>query len=154
MTFSYTASYGVGKGQHHVSGAVTATNETKARAVILDELRRKFPHATATRTLRIQTLTLQKEPPMTGEGSQTPSTGDTIVARINDLTNVIGTLVPTVGAIGGIVRLVATVIRPSDAQAAQVFDAAIAGLDAAEARLNASIEGFEAAKAAAAAPAS
>jgi hypothetical protein len=81
-----------------------------------------------------------------------PSAGDSIVARINDVSNVIGTLVPTVGAIGSMVRLLATALRPTDAQAAQVFDDAIAAFDAKVAGLNASIDAFEQAKQQAAQP--
>lgn len=75
-----------------------------------------------------------------------PSAGDSLVARINDVSNVIGTLVPTVGAIGSMVRLLAGALRPTEAQAAQLFDDAIADFDAKVAGLNASIAGFEQAK--------
>lgn len=82
-------------------------------------------------------------------GETTHSVGGTIVADINSATEIIGTLVPTIGAIGAMVRLIATAIRPTDAQQAQTFDAAIADYDAARAGLDAAIAGFAAAKAAA-----
>jgi hypothetical protein len=75
------------------------------------------------------------------------TTGDKIVSDITQVTDVIGTLVPTVGAIGALVRLVAAAVRPTDAQKAQAFDAAIAEYDAAKGALDLSIDGFEAAKA-------
>lgn len=81
------------------------------------------------------------------------STGDKIVAGINDVTNVVGTLVPTIGALGSMVRLIAAAVRPTDAQKAEAFDAAIAEYDAARAGLDTAIAGFEAAKAAAVKPA-
>jgi len=90
------------------------------------------------------------------EGAQTmsgESKAEKIVAGINDATEVLGTLVPSIAAIGGMVRLIATVVRPTAAQQAQAFDAAIAEFDAAKAGLDAAIAGFEAAKAAAAAKA-
>jgi len=49
------------------------------------------------------------------------------------------------------VRLIASAVRPSDAQQAQAFDDAIAEYDAAKAGLDVATDGFEAAKAAAAA---
>ncbi len=70
------------------------------------------------------------------------------LATVDQVTDMLGTLVPTIGAIGGIVRLIATAVRPSDAQQAQLFDAAIAEYDAARAGLDTAIGGFEAAKAA------
>jgi hypothetical protein len=76
-------------------------------------------------------------------------TGDKIVADINQITNIIGTFVPTIGAIGSMVRLIATAVRPTDAQKAQVFDAAIADYDAAKVGLDTAIDGFKQAKAAA-----
>ncbi len=78
------------------------------------------------------------------------SKGDKIVAGINEASEVIGTLVPTVAAIGALARLIATAIRPSDAQKAQVFDDAIAKVDASLDKLDTAIGGFEAAKAQAA----
>jgi len=78
------------------------------------------------------------------------TTGDRIVNDINQVTTVIGTLIPTVGAIGGMIRLIATAVRPTDAQQAQAFDAAIAEFDAAKRGLDTAIGGFDAAKAAAA----
>lgn len=86
---------------------------------------------------------------MAGETAQGQSTGDKVVAGINDATAVIGTLVPTVAALGSLVRLIATAVRPSEAQKAQEFDAAIAEFDKAKAGLDTAISGFEAAKAAA-----
>lgn len=83
---------------------------------------------------------------MAGEGQ---TTGDKVVADINQVTQVIGTLVPTIGAIGGMIRLIATAVRPTDAQKAQAFDAAIADYDAAAAGLASAINGFEDAKKAA-----
>ncbi len=73
--------------------------------------------------------------------------GDKIVAGINQATEVIGTLVPTVAALGGLVRLIATAVRPSDAQKAQEFDDAIAAFDNAKSQLDVSVDGFEQAKA-------
>lgn len=75
--------------------------------------------------------------------------GDKIVGGIDEVTKVIGTLVPTVAALGGLIRLIATAVRPSDVQKGQAFDAAIAEYDKAKAGLDTSISGFEAAKAAA-----
>lgn len=80
----------------------------------------------------------------TNDGQQ--SAGDKVVAQINDITNVIGTLVPTVGAIGSMVRLIAKAVKPSDAQKAQPFADAIAAFDAQVAKLNESIGAFEQAK--------
>ena len=77
------------------------------------------------------------------------STGDKVVSEIDSVTQVIGSLVPTIGAIGSMVRLIATAFRPSDAQKAQAFDAAIAEFDTAAAGLAEAVAGFEAAKAAA-----
>lgn len=57
MTFSYEASYGQGKGQHHVKGTVTAADEESARAQILKELARDHPIAAQNRHLRIQSIT-------------------------------------------------------------------------------------------------
>lgn len=82
----------------------------------------------------------------TGDSTQGQSGGDKLVAQINDITNVIGTLVPTVGAIGNMVRLVVKAVRPSDAQKAQPFQDAIAAFDAQVQKLNDSIAGFEQAK--------
>lgn len=82
----------------------------------------------------------------TGDGK---SAGDKVVSEINSATEIIGTLVPTIGAIGGMVRLIATAVRPTDAQKAQVFDAAIADYDNAAGELAAAIGGFDAAKKAA-----
>lgn len=76
--------------------------------------------------------------------------GEKIVASIDQATQIIGTLLPIVGTIGSMVRLIATAIRPTDAQKAQIFDDAIAQYDAARAGLDTAIAGFEAAKAAAA----
>lgn len=87
----------------------------------------------------------------TNAGGQ--STGDKIVGDIDQVTKVIGTLVPTVGALGSMIRLIATAVRPTDAQKAQAFDDAIAAYDAAEVDLQAAVSGFDAAKAAAQAPA-
>lgn len=80
----------------------------------------------------------------------TQSTGQKIVGTVNDATELIGTLVPTIGAIGGIVRLIATAVRPTDAQKAQAFDDAIAEFDKAKSALDTAVDGFEAAKAEAA----
>jgi hypothetical protein len=80
-------------------------------------------------------------------GQQT--TGDKIVGDINQVTQVIGTLVPTIGAIGGMIRLIATAVRPTDAQKAQAFDDAIASYDSAAAGLATSVAGFDDAKKAA-----
>jgi hypothetical protein len=79
------------------------------------------------------------------------SKGAKVVAGINDATDIISTLVPTVAALGGLVRLIATAVRPTDAQKAQAFDAAIAEFDTAKAGLDAAVDGFEQAKAQAAA---
>jgi hypothetical protein len=73
--------------------------------------------------------------------------GGTFVDKVTSVSDLIGTLVPTVGAIGVLVRLIASAVRPSDAQQAQAFDAAIAELDAKIVGLNSAIGGFEAAKA-------
>jgi hypothetical protein len=86
---------------------------------------------------------------MTTENAQGQSTGAKIVGGINDATEVIGTLVPTVAALGSLVRLIATAVRPSEAQKAQEFDAAILAFDKAKEGLDTAISGFEAAKAAA-----
>jgi hypothetical protein len=85
----------------------------------------------------------------TNDGQQ--SAGDKVVSQINDITNVIGTLVPTIGAIGGMVRLIAKAVKPSDAQKAQPFQDAITAFDAQVAQLNAAVAGFEQAKTQAAA---
>lgn len=81
-----------------------------------------------------------------------PGTGDKIISEIDTATKVLGTLVPSVAAIGGLVRLLATTLRPSDAQQAQVFAAAIATYDVAAADLTAAVAGFEIAKKMATAP--
>lgn len=73
-----------------------------------------------------------------------------IQKSIDGVTSLIGTLVPTIGAIGTMTRLVATAVRPTDAQKAQEFDAAIAEFDMARNQLGDAVKGFEAAKAAAA----
>jgi hypothetical protein len=86
---------------------------------------------------------------MTTENAQGQSTGQKIVGTVNDATELIGTLVPTIGAIGGIVRLIATAVRPTDAQKAQAFDDAIAAYDAAKTGLDSAVAGFDQAKAAA-----
>jgi hypothetical protein len=87
---------------------------------------------------------------MTTENAQGgQSTGQKIVSGVNDATELIGTLVPTIGAIGGIVRLIATAVRPTDAQKAQAFDDAIAAYDAAKTGLDTAVAGFDQAKAAA-----
>lgn len=75
------------------------------------------------------------------------SGGDKVVAQIESVSNVIGTLVPAVASIGGLIRLIATAVRPTDAQKAQPFDAAIADLDQKIGGLKDSIAGFEQAKA-------
>lgn len=80
-------------------------------------------------------------------GDAQGTTGDKIVGDINQVTQVIGTLVPTIGAIGGIVRLIATAVRPTDAQKAQAFDQAIAEYDSAAGALAAAVAGFDQAKA-------
>lgn len=80
--------------------------------------------------------------------------GKSVTDKINDVTNLVGTLVPAVASIGNMIRLVATAVRPSDAQKAQAFDAAIAELDAKVSALNSSIAEFDNAKAQAAANAS
>jgi hypothetical protein len=83
----------------------------------------------------------------TGDSNaQGQSTGQKIIGGVNDATELIGTLVPTIGAIGGIVRLIATAVRPTDAQKAQAFDQAIAEYDIAKGALDTAVEGFEAAK--------
>lgn len=79
------------------------------------------------------------------------SKGAKVVAGINDAADIIGTLVPTVAALGGLVRLIATAVRPTDAQKAQAFDEAIAAFDDAKAGLDTAVSGFEQAKAQAAA---
>ncbi len=84
---------------------------------------------------------------MTTENTTSQSTGDRIVGGINEATEVIGTLVPTVAALGGLIRLIATAVRPTDAQKAQEFDAAILAYDKAKEGLDTAITGFEAAKA-------
>ena len=76
----------------------------------------------------------------------TPSAGDNLVKRIDDVSNVIGTLIPAVSAIGSMVRLVTAALRPTEAQAAQLFDDAIAEFDSKVAGLHAAIDGFEKAK--------
>lgn len=81
--------------------------------------------------------------------AQAQSTGDSIVAKINAVSDIVGTLVPTVGAIGSMVRLVATAVRPTDAQQAQLFDDAIADFDKSVEGLNAVVADFDKAKAAA-----
>lgn len=85
---------------------------------------------------------------MAGEGK---GKGEKFVEGVDHATELIGTLVPTVAAIGGIVRLLATAFRPTDAQKAQEFDAAIAVLDGSLDKLDVAVSGFEAAKAEAAA---
>lgn len=77
------------------------------------------------------------------------NTGDRLVNGINQVSDVIGTLVPTVGAIGTLVRLIASAVRPTDVQKAQPFDEAIAAYDAAKGGLDTAISGFEQAKTAA-----
>lgn len=86
----------------------------------------------------------------TGEQKQSgakPAATTNLAAQITSVADVIGTLVPTVGAIGVLVRLIASALRPTDAQKAQDFDAAIADLDAKVVGLNSSIAAFETAKA-------
>jgi hypothetical protein len=75
------------------------------------------------------------------------SAAEKVVGNINEVTQAIGTLVPTIGAIGSMVRLIATAVRPTDAQKAQAFDAAIAEFDAASAGLASAVAGFDQAKA-------
>lgn len=77
------------------------------------------------------------------------SKGEAVLAGFTQGAEIIETLVPTVGAIGGMVRLLLTAFRPTDAQKAEEFDAAIAKYDAAKDRLDTAIAGFEGAKAAA-----
>ncbi len=86
---------------------------------------------------------------MTTENGQ--SKGAKIVEGINDATEIVGTLVPAVSALAGIVRLLVTAVRPTDAQKAQAFDEAIAKVDDSLDKLDTAIAGFDAAKAAAAA---
>jgi hypothetical protein len=75
------------------------------------------------------------------------SSGNKIVNGVNDVANIVGTLFPAVAAIGTMVRLIAMEVRPSDAQKAQSFDAAIAEVDQKISGLNDAIAGFDAAKA-------
>lgn len=83
---------------------------------------------------------------MTTENVGGQSAGDKIVAGVDEAATVIGTLVPTVAALSSLVRLIATAVRPSEAQKAQQFDSAIAELDAANGQLQTAVAGFEAAK--------
>ena len=75
------------------------------------------------------------------------NTADKVVEQVNSITAVIGTLVPAVAGIGAAVRIIASLVRPTDAQKAQVFDDAIAALDGSLVTFNAAIDGFEQAKA-------
>lgn len=85
-------------------------------------------------------------------GEEHTSAGDKLVAKVDSVADVIGTLVPTVSAIGSMVRLIAAAVRPTDAQKAQAFDAAIAEFDQKIVGLNSAVAGFEPAKAKASAP--
>ena len=76
MTWSYTASYGVGKGQHHVSGTVTADNEQEARTKILQEMRTAHPVSAQRRTIRVQTIEWIDEP-------ESPATDNGTMATFN-----------------------------------------------------------------------
>lgn len=84
----------------------------------------------------------------TGE-EHTNAGDDKLVAKVDSVADVIGTLVPTVSAIGSMVRLIAAAVRPTDAQKAQAFDAAIAEFDQKIVGLNSAVAGFEPAKASA-----
>lgn len=75
------------------------------------------------------------------------ATADTAITDIAKVADAIGALVPTVAAIGSMIRLIATAVRPTDAQKAQAFDAAMVDLDKRVDGLNASIAAFDAAKA-------
>lgn len=81
------------------------------------------------------------------QGQQTG--GAKAVQTVEDISNVIGTLVPTVAAIGGAVRLILSAVKPSDAQKAQPYVDASAQLKSALGELASAISGFDAAKAAA-----
>ena len=66
-----------------------------------------------------------------------------LLKQLEGANTLIATLVPTVGAIGGIVRIIAKAVRPTDAKKAQGFDAAIAELDAALPQLRTSLDDYQ-----------
>ena len=86
------------------------------------------------------------------EAQNAQSTGDKIVGDINQVVRYGSHWHARAGHWRHLAEwfaLIATAVRPSDAQKAQAFDDAIAGYDAAAADLSSAIAGFEAAKAAA-----
>lgn len=76
-----------------------------------------------------------------------PFDADKAQKQIESLTNLVGTLLPAVGAISGIIRLAGKAIRPSDARKAQEFDAAMAEVKQHHAALGGSLAEFDRIKA-------
>lgn len=72
--------------------------------------------------------------------------GNQVVRTVDNVAEILGTLVPTIGAIGGAVRLLLSAARPSDAKKAQAYDAASAELKTALGDLSTAINAFEEAK--------
>jgi len=86
------------------------------------------------------------------ESASAPQSGAAkAVQTVEDISNIVGALVPTVAAIGGAVRLILSAVKPSDAQKAQPYAEASAALKTTLSGLASAIDGFEAAKTAAAA---
>lgn len=71
------------------------------------------------------------------------STLDKLNQGAQSAERLIETFIPTVGAIGTLVRLIASEFRPTDAQKAQEFDAAIAELDASRTNLHAALDDYQ-----------
>lgn len=78
--------------------------------------------------------------------TENQSGAEKAVATVDHLANVVGTLIPTVAAIGGAVRLLLTAVRPTDAQKAQAYDEASAVLKKAIQDGQAALAGFDEAK--------
>lgn len=64
--------------------------------------------------------------------------------QVEALTNTVGSIVPMIGVIGGLVRLIAGAVKPNSAQQAQEFEQAIAAFDNQRAALGAAINEFNA----------